>query len=262
MLTGCVCKYRDFAEPWFKTWAERIKNPKIHRKAWEWVAIAQALGERDMLREGRRGIGFAVGKEPLASLFASCGAMVDATDIGSGDVAEEWSVSNQHADSIDPLFYANVVDRGQFDQNVRFFHADMNRLDALPSDTYDFMWSSCAMEHLGSLDHGLNFVVNAMRLLKPGGVAAHTTEFNVADLDATLAEGIAVIYRECDLRKLDGMLRKRFCYMEPMDFDRGQDPEDILYDTPPWEQGGRLHIKLLLDGFICTSALLICRRVA
>lgn len=262
MLTGSVCKFRDFSTEWFASWSKRISDEGKHRKAWEWAVLAQVLEERGMLYEGKRGIGFAVGTEPLTSLFASRGASIDATDISAGDVAEAWATTNEHAAGIDALFRPDIIDRETFDRRVNFFHADMNNLDPLPSDTYDFAWSSCAMEHLGTLDHGLNFVANAMRLLKVGGVAAHTTEFNIADLDDTLRDGPAVIYREQDFRKLDGMLRKRFCYMEPMDFDRGHDREDILYDTYPWGQAGHLHIKLELGGFVCTSSVLICRRVA
>lgn len=262
MLTSCVCKFRDFSSPWFRTWSERIKNDALHRKIWEWNVIAQALDERDMLRSGRRGIGFAVGTEPLASLFASRGAEVDATDIASGDVSAAWAASNEHAASLDALFHSNIIDRPAFDERVRFFPADMTDLTPLPDQTYDFLWSSCAMEHLGSLQDGLDFVANAMRLLKVGGVAVHTTEFNVADLEDTLKEGPAVIYREGDIRKLDGMLRKRFCHLEPMDFDPGHDPEDILYDSPPWGERGHLHIKLVLGGHVTTSCLLICQRLA
>jgi SAM-dependent methyltransferase len=262
MLTSCVCRYVDFSSSWFRTWSERIKNDALHRKIWEWTIISQALDERDMLRAGRRGIGFAVGTEPLASLFASRGASVDATDIASGDVAEAWAVSNEHAGSLEALFHSNIVERKVFDEKVSFFNADMNNLSPLPNDTYDFVWSSCAMEHLGSLQHGLDFVENAMRLLKVGGVAVHTTEINVADLDDTLKDGPAVIYRERDIRKLDGMLRKKYCHLAPMDFDPGHEPEDILYDSTPWGEKGHPHIKLELGGFITTSSVLICRRLA
>ena len=48
----------------------------------------------------------------------------------------------------------------------------------LPDDlgSFDFIWSSCSFEHLGSLGEGERFVLEALRFLKPGGVAVHTTE--------------------------------------------------------------------------------------
>ena len=35
---------------------------------------------------------------------------------------------------------------------------------------FDFVWSACAFEHLGSILNGLEFVVNSVKCLKPGGV--------------------------------------------------------------------------------------------
>ena len=45
------------------------------------AGIAQALYERGKLKPGSRGLGFAVGKEPLSDLFASFGCDVVATDL-------------------------------------------------------------------------------------------------------------------------------------------------------------------------------------
>ncbi len=49
------------------------------------------------------------------------------------------------------------------------------------------LWSAERLfEHIGGLEAGLDFVVNAMEFLKPGGVAIHTTEvrLRVRDLFA------------------------------------------------------------------------------
>lgn len=261
MLTGSVCKRVDFRTYWFDRWATRMGFPgAIHRKFWEWTAITQALFERDMLREGRHGIGFAVGTEPLASLFADLGAHIYATDLAQGEAAAPWTTTEQHAASAEAVFHPGIVDRETFEQRVTFAAADMNDLSPWPSNNFDFLWSSCAIEHLGTLDRGMDFVRNAMRLLKPGGIACHTTEFNVSSLDDTITEGENVIYRECDIRGLSGELRKIFCVLEPMNFDPGDEPEDVLYDVPPYYENQRTHIKLELGGFICTSAMIICRK--
>jgi Methyltransferase domain len=127
----------------------------------------------------------------------------------------------------------------------------------LPRDAFDFIWSSCAFEHLGTLQTGLDFVVEAMSLLKPGGIAVHTTEFNVSSNDATVAEGWAVIYRRSDIERLDGQLRLVCCALEPVDFEAGRHRHDLQYDYPPYFQNGRKHIKLLLEGYVSTSVLLI-----
>jgi hypothetical protein len=108
------------------------------------------------------------------------------------------------------------------------------------------VWSSCALEHLGSLEEGINFVVNSSRLLKSGGIGVHTTEFNVASNNSTLTGGPNVIYRKRDIEELDYILRKQGMCLEEMDFRAGITPDDRQYDVPPYYVQGRQHIKLLL----------------
>ena len=135
----------------------------------------------------------------------------------------------------------------------------MNDIDHLDGG-YDFLWSSCAFEHLGSLDLGLQFVENAMRLLKPGGIAVHTTEYNVGSDDDTVSVGPNCIYRKRDLEQLDRRLRRVGCGIERMDFDAGTHIYDLDYDTAPFFESGKVHLKLEVDGHVCTSFLLIAHK--
>ena len=59
----------------------RARPVVLHRKLWEWIFIIEALSERGMLTAGRRGLGFGVGQDPLAAIFASHGVSVVATDV-------------------------------------------------------------------------------------------------------------------------------------------------------------------------------------
>jgi hypothetical protein len=70
MLPSLVCRHEHFRSEWLLRWKPWVGESRLvpgphllmpHRKVWEWCAIAQALEERDMLRPGRRGCGFAVG---------------------------------------------------------------------------------------------------------------------------------------------------------------------------------------------------------
>ena len=126
----------------------------VQRKAWEWCAIAQALEERGMLVPGKSGCGFAVGTEPLPSAFAARGVQILATDQPLAAAASAWAMGNQHAASLEELYHPDIVDMKAFEQNVRFRPVDMRDL-ALPWEkTYDFVWSSCSMEHLGTWKPG------------------------------------------------------------------------------------------------------------
>lgn len=262
MLSGSVCKFHDFSQPWFHQWAHALDHPVIlHRKLWEWCIQSEILFTRKKLQPGMRGLGFAVGAEPLPSLFAARGVHIDATDINAAE-AGAWADTGQHAAGLDDIFKPTLIDRQRFDQQVRFFSADMRKLEGLVENSYDFLWSSCALEHLGTLQAGLDFICKSMNLLKVGGVACHTTEFNISSFDETIEEGDNVIYRVQDLERLSCKLRSQFCMMERMDYNPGYAPEDVRYDVAPWGSRGHPHIKLQLDNFICTSAVIVCHRLA
>jgi hypothetical protein len=274
MLTSMVCRRAHFDAPWFARWnagfiadppADALRMPegvRFHRKWWEWAAIAQALDERGMLRAGRRGCGFAVGREPLASQFAALGAEILATDLGDEAASSAWSASGQHAANLEALFWPNLIDRAAFDARVRFRPHDMRALDTAAHASFDFLWSSCSFEHLGDLETGLRFVLESTGLLRPGGVAAHTTEFNLSSDEATLEAGDIVIYRRRDMLALDRRLRAIGCGLERLDDDAGTDCEDLEFDVPPYYAHRREHIKLWLGGYVTTSLLLLIRKGA
>jgi hypothetical protein len=271
MLKSMVCRHEHFATDWYQYWASVLplqiygldpspKPVRPHRKAWEWCAIAQALMERGMLEPGRTGCGFAVGAEPLPSAFAARGVSILATDQAATDEASGWIETGQHAASLDILFRPELIDRREFEQRVSFQPADMRDLNLPMNESFDFVWSSCSIEHLGSLEAGMAFVESAMALVKVGGVAVHTTEFNVSSNDNTLAVGDSVIYRRRDLDALDCRLRGKGHGLACFDFDAGDSLADLAFDVPPYGLADRQHIKLMLGGHISTSFLLIIRK--
>ena len=270
VVKSTVCRFEHFHTEWFRRFASALAldNPdlpddqrNVQRKVWEFCAISAALEQRGMLREGRKGLGFAVGKEPLPSLFASLGAQILATDLAPNASKRYWIKSGQHASSADALFQPNLIDRDTFDTRVNFRHADMRKLDdSIGIGQFDFLWSSCAFEHLGSLRAGVDFVCNAMRFLKPCGIAVHTTEYNVSSNDETLFRGNTVVYRRRDIEQLAMTLRKQRCGMEAVDFDPGTHPFDLNYDREPFFQSGRKHLKLEIGSFVCTSIVLVIHK--
>ncbi|MDA0265661.1 MAG: methyltransferase domain-containing protein [Cyanobacteria bacterium] len=265
-VDSMLCRYEHFQSPWFQRWSQEMGlyscealhlGAKFHRKAWEWCAIAQALSERGMLEPGKRGLGFAVGTEPLPALFAKYGVSVLATDLDVRDRrAKAWASTNQHASSLDKLYYQKILAKDTFESNVDFQFADMKS----PRDIegkFDFIWSSCALEHLGNLMEGFAFIFKACRLLKPGGICVHTTEYNITSNDDTIECGPSVIYRRRDIENLDFLLRRSGFCLEKVDFWAGRDLHDRVYDTEPYYQSGKQHIKLLLDGHVTTSMTLV-----
>ena len=259
-LTSKACTQADIETPAFRYWSTclRERPGALHRKGWEWCFIAQALYERGLFEEGRRGLGFAVGTEPLTALFAKSGCRIVASDLDVERAADAgWVMTNQHASNLKQLNKRGICASEEFAERVTFREIDMRHV---PTDlpAFDFVWSACALEHLGGLEQGMQFVLDAMDCLSPGGFAVHTTEFNCESNDATIERGDSVIYRRRDLEELASLLRARGHSIEPFDFDLGSSEADRYVDEPPYK--GRSHLKLRLAGHVTTSFGLIIRK--
>lgn len=257
-----ACTQVQIESPVFRHWAAALREKPggLHRKLWEWCFIVQALHERGKLEEGKRGLGFAVGTEPLSSLFAKMGCFIVASDIGE-DIArsEGWVDTNQHAAGLSHLNQRSLCPTEDFAARVTFREVDMR---AVPADLqgFDFLWSSCALEHLGSLRLGMDYVVSAMACLRDGGVAVHTTELNCDSDDETIETGGSVVYRKRDLKELADRLSDLGHRVEPFDFHLGDLPADKYVDEPPYR--GHPHLKLRLGPYASTSFGLIVTKHA
>lgn len=259
-LHSGLCTRAQLESPAFRHWIGRLGLPfQLRRKDWEFAFILQALYERDCLREGSRGLGFAVGEEAIPALLASTGCEVVATDLDPRDSrAQAWADTAQLATSLDKLRRPEICPDTEFSQRVSYRHVDMNQIPADLSD-FDFTWSSCSFEHCGSIDLGLKFVENQMACLKPGGVAVHTTEFNLSSDDETIEEGVTVIFRRRDIDRLISSLEASGHQVEPVSYVLGQTGDDRSVDIFPYTS--LPHLKLLLfDRYISTSLALIVRK--
>ena len=244
---------RQMADAW-------VQLPiRIHRKDWELGWITRILEKHGMLRDGRYGIVFASGQEPTVSYYASKGAKITASDYPQSG----WGGS-QNSNSIDNLYFPSLVDRAVLDRQVKFTPLDMNDLSPIDNDAFDFMWSTCSIEHLGSIQKGMEFVWNSVRLLKPGGIAIHTVEFNLGSNSHTLEAGATAIWRKQDLEKMiiklrsDGFDIGEPCYatgVEQLDLhpDKCQIrcPSDIRVTD---------HVKMVLSNYPMTSMGFVIRR--
>ena len=265
---GRVCKQKDFSSSWFLYWAQRLKiAPRLHRKLWEDAYVVQCLWERGCLEPGKSGLGFAVGVEALPSLFVSSGARITATDLAADDERSHgWSVTHQHASTIEVLWKPDIVARDRFLENCSFEPVDMTSIPPKFDGQFDFCWSVCAFEHLGTLQKGLEFVRQATRALKPGGVAVHTTEYNVGDGE-TIDNWPTVLYQKRHFATLQAMVEEVGCRLVDIDFDVGREFFDCYVDLPPFphqESGLPIppapHVKLSVDGFPTTSIAIIVEK--
>jgi hypothetical protein len=231
----------------------------MHRKTWEWCYIAQALDERGLLQPGRRGLVFAAGQEPLPALFAARGCDIVATDLDRRRAAAAgWVKSNQHADSLGALQRPDLCQPGEFRRRVTFRLVDMNHIPADLRD-FDFVWSACSLEHLGSLSLGEQFIYNSLACLKATGCAVHTTEYNVSSNTHTADYRSTVLCRRCDVERIARNVTACGHWMAPLDLRTGDLPLDQVVDAPPYRCDP--HLKLLQrKKYVCTLVGMIAEK--
>jgi hypothetical protein len=213
-----------------------------------------------MVESGARGLGFGCGQEPLPAIFAAAGCTIVATDLQSGDArAEGWSASGQHSLDRDVLRRPHLCPDGRFDDAVTFEPVDMNNIPRTLVD-FDFCWSACALEHLGSIEAGLTFIRNSLETLKVGGVAVHTTEFNLTSNSDTLDNDNTVLFRRRDFERLAFELIASGHEVAQFNYDQGDEPLDQHIDLPPYSNSD--HLKLAISRYVTTSFGIIVRKGA
>jgi 2-polyprenyl-3-methyl-5-hydroxy-6-metoxy-1,4-benzoquinol methylase len=256
----------DMESPWLDYWCAQLKiEPVYHRKVWELCYVLQALWERGMLAESKHGLGFGCGQEPLPSLMAAHGVRVTATDLEPQMAAGRgWVETGQHTSELAKLHFPDLVSKERFDSRVDLVYVDMNDIPDSLAGKYDFCWSICAYEHLGSIENGLRFVRESLKTLKPGGVAVHTTEFSFLNDRETIDNWPTVLFQQKHFERVAADMARAGHRVEPLDFDVGDGAIDRYIDIPPysWDLkkptawfdslGQRAHLKLNVDGFACT----------
>ncbi|HEV7257946.1 MAG TPA: hypothetical protein VGN82_09200 [Bosea sp. (in: a-proteobacteria)] len=271
-LTSKASTQADLESEWAAHWMRELRIARVmHRKIWEVCFLLQALHEFDLLRPGARGLGFGVGSEAIPSYLASCGVEVTVTDLPpTSHAAQGWLSTNQWAEGAARLFYPDLVSREAFDQNILFRFEDMNEIS---SDlvSYDFCWSLCALEHLGTIAKGLAFIENSLGTVKPGGIVVHTTEFNFSNDRETIDNWSTVLFQRAHFIDIAARLEAAGHKVRPLDFNIGRKPMDRFIDLPPylhqlspelqaWWGGDERHVKLSIDGFACTCFGLIIQK--
>lgn len=279
-ITSMICNRSFFDTPFSQYWGNKVGKCFVHlmkssdqywdgmcenhlvyhRKLWEFIFICQGLYERGMLTNGKQGVAFGVGEECLPDLFASMGCSILATDLCKEDAKQHGWL--EHAENIGGNYWRlnqyGFCFREDFEQRVKYRDVNMNEI---PEDItgYDFCWSACALEHLGSLRHGMDFVHNSLNVLQDGGIAIHTTEYNLYSQEKTYESKGLSIYRRKDIETLINELEAEGHYVYPMDWYIGDSICDRFVDIPPYSKKD-LHLRLLIDNYPSTSIGLVIKK--
>lgn len=260
-------KASDFREDWFRDICNAIDaDPaRLHRKTWEHVAVCQVFEDhfRPRLLNGLgteiapafNAIGFGCGNEPIPQFLhnISPASRVVATDAPIDEsVRLHWLATGQHLSKVIPGL-PDVV-------GLSYRECDMRSIAPwfLTGD-YDFTWSCGSFEHIEGIAAGLDFFLSQMKCLRPGGIAAHVTEFNVTSNSGTLESPDLCVFRKRDFEYLAKRLAEQGDRLFPLDFEGGDEEADLYIDHQPYFSQPH-HLVLELGGYTFTSFILIAQR--
>jgi SAM-dependent methyltransferase len=271
-VSALQCEHPRYLE-WFRmlenvpgsTPDDELRARAYNRKVWEWAYIAEAVHSAGLLAPGRTALGFGCGTEPMPALFARFGLDVLATDQASDEGQQDWSGTGQLMAGLRSLSRPHVVSDVQLAERVQVRAVDMN---SVPDDigSFDVIWSSCVIEHLGSPQRGLDFVLESAELLKPGGIMVHTTELELTPMPESQDYGHCAVYLIEDLEMLVERMTAAGFEMSINPYVSLDTPQDRWVSMATTKYAAALrdgaHLRLALGNSVTTSFGLLARRPA
>lgn len=168
-------KVCDIADWFVDDFANVVSNelheiPRFHRKQWEFAKTFITLRDAGVLREDASGLSLGAGRELLLYAVANHVGHLWATDIYTPET--EWSTART---SDIESFVKNYPPFPTRTDRISVKNMDMRRID-FPDDSFDFAYSSSAVEHIGDWDDFRQHLGEVRRVLKPGGIYVMTTD--------------------------------------------------------------------------------------
>jgi SAM-dependent methyltransferase len=176
--------------------------------------------------------------DPLVAVLAAQGCDVLATDPDVDRIAG------------DRLNRRGVCDTDAFTRRVRVRGLDMRAVGGDLRD-FDFVWSCGGPERLGTCTAALDAIAQSLRCLRPGGLAVHTTTFNLSSNEQTLESAGLCALRRQDVERLVDEASRNGHAVWPLNFNPGAAPADRFVDTPPYR--GEPHLRVRHGRFAVTS---------
>lgn len=242
-----LCTASQFAEPAFEEIATALGAQVLHHRGiWEHVYIVSALATEGLVAPGRRAIGFGCGAERIPALLASRGVAVLASDRLPDGAAQ-----------LDAMFDARILPREDYDRLVHYHPIDMEALPEGVDGQFDMLWSASAVQHLGGARQATDFIERSLALLRPGGLAVHTTDFDLGLADVAPETYDVPALRRLDIEGLGSRLGAQGHEILPINLHPGERKEDSHIDVPPY---GLPHLKLVFGRHVLTSIGIAVRR--
>jgi SAM-dependent methyltransferase len=168
------CKIADAADwsrPDFEEIGSLLALESAGRKNWEYVQVYAGLKALGLLNGQTRALGLGVGSECLVYAFTNVCEQVVATDLYN---SQNWSTASM---AVEEVYHKNLFPYRP--EHLAVQHMDMTQIE-FPDASFDFIWSCCSIEHVNSFADLHRVYQEIHRVLKPGGIAALTTEYNLS----------------------------------------------------------------------------------
>ena len=244
----------DIEARWCRGWCAALKErPRYHRRIWESAYVLQALFEADAVLPGAKVLA-------LGPVDGSVISHLARNDVNSTVVAT--AAPPRREDLADPHTFAHKV-----------VHRSLDEDGLAGLEGFDACWSIGNIGGHGSIRAGMDFLLETMKTLKPGGLAVHVFDFNFANDEQTLDNWPSVLLQRRHIETLAEELEAAGYAPRKLDFHMGHQPLDRFVDMPPfnldrtesfetlWRDGWQgAHLKVSVDGFPVTSFGLICTR--
>lgn len=262
------CKVCDAAD-WFDPQVLEIiqgelnEIPRFHRKQWEFAMIFLALRKLGFLNGECVGLSMGAGKERLMYSIARHVRHLTVTDLYNPGTT--WDCAN--TDDPDEFIRTDMPIRVDISK-LKALRMDMRSLE-FSDNTFDFCYSSCAIEHIGRKPEFLKHLNETYRVLRDGGVYVFTTEFHYGmeliehpNNYIFPAEYLNRLISETDY--LSEFTFDAYITRHKINYPVPHNMTNIAFSGPHLLSAGNFrefpHLQLLKGAFPFTSALLVLRK--
>jgi SAM-dependent methyltransferase len=175
--TSKICDAADWFDPEIKFIIENeLREPaRFHRKQWEFAMIFLTLKKFGLLNYQKVGLSLGGGNERVLYSIANHVKKLFVTDLY--DEGTTWDCAR----TTDPDEFIKLSKPFPVaDDKFKALRMDMRYID-FQEDSFDFCYSSCAIEHIGEYQDFLQHLNEVNRVLKPGGIYIFTTEMQFGE---------------------------------------------------------------------------------
>lgn len=228
---------------------ERVWPEGQNRKVWEVSMALLSFDRMGLLNNNKEFLGIGVGKEETITVLSNHSRRVFATDI----YLEPGTWNEWHSEDILLNPSAHFDERINL-KRVVFQHVDGRNLP-YEDESFDGVFSCSSIEHFGDESEIRRSIEEVYRVLKPGGVAAISTEYKISSPDDQSGFDNVQLFDEERLKRvwIDGLnwtaldfLDSDYCKSEEIDFIRSINDVDYINSQFP-------HMILKKDKFKWTS---------